>query len=362
MTLGTLGNLGNFDSQDHRPQKASNGSTLGTLGKNQKTPQSFSVPAPSLRIPRAGEIGPWERYREEFMEYLRVGGFSENTVDIYQRGMGRFGLWLLGRGVRTPMGVTPDLCMSYQRAVFYHVSRRGVPNPVNNQRNMLTGVRKFLRFLKKRGHALIDPGQAIEMPKAPQRLPREVLGEEEIAALLRLPDTATLRGYRDRTILEVLYATGMRSGELLGLDVEDINLEAERVHIRQGKGKKDRVVPLGEVATEFLSGYLRSVRPRFLRGEGERAVFMGMEGKRLYSEVMALDIRRYAKRGGISKRVNPHAFRHACATHMLKRGANIRHIQEILGHATVRTTEIYTHVEIGDLRKIHEEFHPRGSL
>lgn len=293
---------------------------------------------------------------------LKVAAFSRHTLAHYGASVRDFCIWLSENECRSPAAITPELCMAYQKALYFHRDHHGRGFAAATQIHRLSAVRQFTRFLKRAGYALVDAGLAVQMPRPSKRLPRGILSEEDMAKILSMPDVRTLRGYRDRTILEVLYSTGIRSGELGALDIGDFDFGTGRLCIRAGKGKKDRVVPIGAVATEYLAGYIRNVRPRFENAESGKALFLSWTGKRLVGKTFVGEMQKYIQKAGIEWRVVPHALRHTCATHMLRRGANLKHIQEILGHESLATTEKYTRVEIGDLQDVHEKFHPREKL
>lgn len=348
---------------------------LGTLGRRENSLQrklcseaaGAAIAAPgaleALPVPRPeADLGPWARFVAEFAETLRVEGFSKNTQPEYHRAARRFTAWLTRQGCTAPAALTPELCLAFQRAVYYARSRAGQPFALNSQVQMLSPVRRFTAFLKRHGYALIDAGLAIRLPRAPRRLPRDILAATDMAKLLAAPDVRTLRGYRDRTLLEVLYATGLRSSELIGLDVGDVDAATGRLRVRAGKGGKDRFLPLGPIAAEYVAGYIRNVRPRLVRRAAEAALFLGWKGQRLATATLVNEIARYVQRAGVEVHATPHTFRHTCATHMLKAGANIRHIQALLGHESITTTERYTRVEIGDLAAVHDRFHPRERM
>ncbi len=365
--LATLHDLVKRVRKVETAETSTNDRDLATLREEKKNPQrkdGTALPLDALVTPReVKEVGPWRKFLDEYGEELRIAGYSRNTLVPYTGDVRRLVDWLLRRGCTAPMAITPELCMSFQRAVYYHVTARGTPNPLNSQRRMLTSARSFTQFLKRRGYALVDPGLAIVMPRTGKSLPRDILTESEVMRILSTPDIGTLRGYRDRTILEVLYATGMRSGEVLKIDISDVNLESGTIMIREGKGRKDRFVPLGDVAAEFVAGYMKNVRPRLVRNPAETALFPGSNGRKVkQAGQLLVDLRRILRKAGIKKNVVLHTFRHTCATHMLRGGANIRHIQVLLGHESLKTTEQYTRVEIGDLQRAHDEFHPRKSL
>jgi integrase/recombinase XerD len=307
-------------------------------------------------------LGPWARFVDDFAESLRVAGYAKRTVWLYPHHAGRFAAWLVGCDRRAPALVTPEDCLAFQRALYYHRTRKGVPYPLTTQVGFLTAVRAFTRFWKRSGYALVDPGLAIQSPRTPKRLPREIMTEEEVVKLLALPDVRTARGARDRAILEILYSTGVRAGEIAALDLGDVDLASGRLHVREGKGGRDRVVPMGAVAAEFVGGYVRNVRPRLLGRRQDAALFLRLRGGRITETHLERVVAGYVARAGITKKVTPHVFRHTCATHMLKGGAGIRHVQALLGHKSLATTERYTKVEIGDLAEVHERCHPRERL
>ena len=346
--------------------------TLGTLGLGAKTMQSSRGRSGAEGVAgvgvvpetaRAEDVGAWARFLDEFAERLRVEGYAPRLVGLYPVQAGRLAAWLHRRGRTSPATVTPEDCLTFQRALYYYRTRRNGALAVTSQVSFLTAVRAFTRFLKRAGYALVDPGLAIESPRTPRHLPRDIMNEDEISALLLVPDTRTLRGYRDRTMLEVLYGTGLRIGELLGLDVVDANVSDGWLHIRDAKWGADRVVPMGRTACEYVGGYLTNMRPRLVRSATERALFVGMDRRSRMSHgyVFRL-VRRYVRRAGIEKAVSPHSFRHTCATHLLRGGAEIRYVQAMLGHRSLATTERYTKVEIGDLAAVHERCHPRERL
>lgn len=319
---------------------------------------------PLLAIPLAAECPDgWRKFIDEYTDHLKVSGFSPLTIKCYPRLVQRFIAWMEKNGCNAPMKITPELCMAFQRAIFYSHHRRGKPFNVQTHIRFISCIRSFTKFLKRAGHILIDPGLAMQYPRAPRRLPRNILSEDDVAKILSIPDVRTAKGYRDRTIIEVLYATGIRTGEVANLDVDDIDLATGRLRIRFGKGKKDRWVPLGEIATEYLAGYIKNIRCKLTPQIATGPLFIGWRGgKRITGSMINKDVAHYYKKAGIEWHVVPYTFRHTCATHMLKHGANLRHVQEILGHESIATTEIYTHVEIGDLAEAHAKFHPRERL
>lgn len=243
-----------------------------------------------------------------------------------------------------------DYALSLQRKV----SRHGRPLAVSTQAGTLAGLRFFFDFLVKTGMLLFSPMSHLPRPRLPMHLPRPLRVRQITTLLKRLPETPL--GRRDRAMVELLYGTGMRRGELAHLKLEDLDGERGQVFIREGKGRKDRVVPLGRKAEDALTLYLEEARGKLLRGE-TRYVFLGAGGRPLSGDGVTLRLKVLGERAKM--RVRPHLLRHSCATHLLRGRADIRQIQRLLGHESLRTTERYTRVEVSDLQAVIRRCHPR---
>jgi integrase/recombinase XerD len=204
-----------------------------------------------------------------------------------------------------------------------------------------------------------DPTDGLELAKEPQTLPKNILTPKEAKRLIESVDTGHARGYRDRTLLEILYGSGIRSQELINLTVKDIDFEEELLRINGGKGAKDRVVPLSRMACRMLETYLKGVRPELLHGEKTNRLFLSVRGRPLHRYNLGKLIHAHAKRAGIPQRITAHVWRHTCATHLLKNNVNLRYVQELLGHRLLTTTEKYLRVTITDLKEAHRKHHPR---
>lgn len=249
---------------------------------------------------------------------------------------------------------------AFRAWLFHDASRSGAPRQVTSQNRVLIEARHFLHFLFTEGAVPRDLSGLIELAKEPQRLPRNILTVREARSVMKACDLHTALGYRDRTLLEVMYSTGIRRAEVLALTVAEVRLEEELLRINGGKGAKDRVVPLTRVAGAFLETYLRRVRAVLLRGKRPtERVFVSLKGGGLSFDGLARLVARCARRAGVKMRVTPHVWRHTCATHLLQNNANLRHVQEILGHRSLATTERYLHVTIADLKAAHRRCHPR---
>lgn len=297
--------------------------------------------------------GAREFWLEAFRDYLSLeAGNARNTVDNYSRDISRLIEFLASRGVGTPAGVTPG----HLREFIFHLKDLGLaPASIRRQ---VSAVRGYFRFLSGEGHVAHDPALQLETPKAWRKLPA-VLSGSEVEALLAAPSPDEPLAWRDRAMLEVAYGTGVRASELTGLTLGDLMLEEGLVRV-MGKGSKERLVPIGRRAIGAASIYARDVRPKLDRGQARRHFFLNARGRPL-SRVGAWSIiRKWARRAAIEKRVTPHTLRHTFATHLLEGGADLRAVQEMLGHADLSTTQLYTHVDRDYLKSVHKNFHPRA--
>ncbi len=294
---------------------------------------------------------------ERHLEGLRVGGYSETTV-VSRRGLlMRFIRWCEERSIDEPQQVTLSHLQRYQRHLYHYRKDDGQPLSVKAQAQCLTALRVWFRWLARQRDITTNPAQEIELPKQPKRLPRAIPNIGDVAAILNAVPADTVESLRDRALLELLYATGLRRRELANVAVYDVDLSRGLLMVRAGKGNKDRMVPLGERASSWVEKYLIEARPELNRG-AEEALFLNRHGKPMLAGHMAKQVKRAMKTAGIETAGSLHLLRHACATHMLEGGADIRFIQELLGHANLQTTEIYTHVTIGKLIEVHKATHP----
>ena len=296
--------------------------------------------------------------------------YSERTVEHYLADV-RFLLgWLSDRGVALIEVRSADL-EAYQTHLAALRKKDGRPYAVGSQQARLIAMKNFFRFLYRRGHLIHDPAATIELGRMEQRLPRIVLTEAEARRVVSAPRGDSPLVLRDRAILETLYATGVRVSELAELTLYDVDTEERLLRVVKGKGRKDRNVPLTKAASRAIEAYLARGREAIVsearargvtsrRGEGARLLFPGELGGKLKRAVIGKIVARWAKKAGIKKHVTCHTFRHSVATQLLRGGADIRHIQALLGHASLKATERYTRVEVGDLKRVLERAHPRG--
>ena len=311
-----------------------------------------------------------------FKEQMEAEGFTERSVEDYLEWLKYFVKYLQGTDVESLSDISRDTIHQYQMFLYNVKKKDGNPLSLGTQLCRLSIIRTFFRFLLRRGYLLYDPADSLELPRKEKVLPRTIMSKKEVFKLLSQPDCDTPLGLRDKTILEVLYSTGIRNSELTGLAVFDIDISNQELRVRQGKGRKDRALPLGGIAARYLDEYIRVARPHFIgmrdkyvlnkpgqnRDKLEREnslLFFSYIGKKLSRTVLSSMVRHYARKAKLTKRTTPHGIRHTFATHMLRGKASIRHIQEMLGHACLETTQLYTQVELSDLKKEHKRCHPR---
>ena len=294
-----------------------------------------------------------------YLAYLELRSFAERTRVTRASALRLLFRFFAETKVPDAQAVTAAALRDFQRWHHYEPTNRGAARSVRYQNRVLSTVRSFFRFLQVEGITVHNPAAELEYAKEPQSLPRNILTPQEARRIIEAPDTGTVLGYRDRTILEVLYATGIRKNELMNLTLADARLEEELLRINAGKGGKDRVVPLTAVACSFLETYIKAVRPQLLGKKRSERLFLSLRGRPIARNTLGSVVEKYAARARIKKRVTCHLWRHSCATHLLQNKANLRHVQEILGHRSLATTERYLHLTITELKEAHRRFHPR---
>lgn len=290
---------------------------------------------------------------ERFDDFLSLEhGSADRTREAYRRDVLRLASYALSRSVRAPVQLTP----SHLRDFVYHLKDVGLsPSSI---RRTIAGLRTWFGFLVAEGVIPGDPSDRLELPKRWQTLP-EVLSPDEVTALLAAPSQDDAMYYRDRAMLELAYGAGLRVSEWTSVTVRDVHLDERLVRVL-GKGSKERLVPFGRSAAAAIVIYLRELRPRLERGSGKGVLFLNARGEPLSRMGAWTILRKHVGRAGIDKTVTPHTLRHSFATHLLEGGADLRAVQEMLGHADVSTTQVYTHVDREYLRIVHKQYHPRG--
>mgnify|MGYP001596634974 CR=1 FL=1 len=315
-------------------------------------------PPPAGRAARSADLPAGERapsdadwLLSEFNRHLALErGLSKNTVSAYLSDLRNFLAWL---GARDPLKADPALLDDY----LWHAKSEGGLSPASLFRRM-ESLRAFYRFQAAEERVTLDPTRDFRAPRLPRRLP-EHLSEDEMDRLLSAPDGGTFHGLRAKVMLEVLYATGLRASELLSLKPEYVNLAEGWVRV-MGKGSKERLVPMHERAVRLLTRWLKAREERFGSKAHDPQVFLGRGGKALSRPQLWRDLTALAKRANLGRPVHPHLFRHTFATHLVRGGADARSVQEMLGHASLQTTQIYTHLDRGALKRAHKKHHPRG--
>jgi integrase/recombinase XerD len=302
---------------------------------------------------------------QNYLVERRSLNWSPRTIESYGSHLRIFTRYLeVETDVEHVADLTAAVLRRYQAFLYHWTDPHGRGRSLATQGARLSAVRSFLRELVRTEVLAHDPSSTLVLPKRRQTLPRVVLSRREMARLLAAPDVTTPLGCRDRAVIEVLYATGMRNAELRALQVPDLDLTHGVLQIVMGKGGKGRVVPLGRAAAAAIRDYLTSARPLLVAARGseavtENTVFLSRTGRPLRALGVIEPLRRHARRARLRKPVTPHVLRHTCATHMLQGRADLRHIQVLLGHGSIATTQIYTRVEVSDLKAVHRRCHPR---
>lgn len=324
--------------------------------------------ATSTRKPRASKHPPFIVDKDNptntrsmiarFLEDMLVKNYSTETVKTRAKNLRFFVSWLNEREISSPVEVTRAHIDRYQRSIFYHRKKNGMPLSTGSQSLRLQVVRSFFKWMAKKNHILWNPASEVELPRIESRLPKYVMTVSEAEQVLEMPDVETQLGVRDRAILETLYSTGMRRMEILGLRIHDLDEERGTIFVQQGKGKKDRMVPIGDRALQWIERYLVEVRPQWVFEADQQKLFLTREGSPMSASRLTQIVGEYVAAADISKEGSCHLFRHTAATLMLENGADIRYIQALLGHARLNTTEIYTQVSIRRLKEVHSMTHP----
>ncbi len=311
------------------------------------------------------QAGGFRAYLVDFLAWTAARQYSAMTVKARRIELGYFIDWCEERSIRRPDEVTRGILERYRQHVYtYRRKTDGAPLSHQTQAKRLISVRAFFQWLARQHHLLYNPASELELPKQQQRLPRHILSVAEVEQVLNACDTQDPLGLRDRAMLETLYSTGMRRAELTGLRADDLDLNRGTVFVRQGKGAKDRVVPIGERACRWVERYLFQVRPDLVDVDDDGTLFLAKHGEGMQAKQLSVIVRNAIGRANLERFADTHPnaachlLRHACATHMLENGADIRYIQALLGHADLSTTEVYTRVSIQQLKAVHEKTHP----
>lgn len=290
---------------------------------------------------------------EEYLKFIQIEkGLSENTIGAYRRDLKKYQLYMQEQKIAHIDFIdrqTIQECLG--SLIDQGASAKSIAR-------FISTIRSFHQFALREKYAAKDPTVLIETPKYEKKLP-DVLDVEEVIQLLETPDLTKNNGYRDRTILELLYATGMRVTELIQIEIDDVNLIMGFVKVF-GKGNKERIIPLGDTVIEYLDTYINNVRSQLLKKMVTNVLFLNLHGRPLTRQGIWKLIKQYGLRANINKSLTPHTLRHSFATHLLENGADLRAVQEMLGHSDISTTQLYTHVSKTQIRQMYNQFHPRA--
>ncbi|HLP99422.1 MAG TPA: site-specific tyrosine recombinase XerC [Sideroxyarcus sp.] len=311
-----------------------------------------------MRAGTPGDLRGLMAALHRYLEHLGVRGYRPQGMATAERYIRDFIAWADERGATHPSQVSRQALERYQRWLYHYRKKNGEPLSIASQRAKVVPLKGFFKWLTRTAEIPANPAADLELPRKLKRLPRVVLTEAEVECVLACVDLGTPLGLRDRAMLEVLYATGMRRNELARLELSDIEAERGVVLIREGKGGKDRLLPLGERALHWVRQYLDRARPSLAWNADDKTLFLGNEGKPISSLWLSTIVAKRVDAAELGKRGSCHLFRHTMATLMLEGGADIRFIQAMLGHAELSTTQIYTQVAIRQLQQVHAMTHP----
>jgi len=307
---------------------------------------STNVPSPEL-------------LKASFLQWMRMRNCSERTLESWEFRIRRFNAWCTDRGIDCVTQVTPELLAAYRRHLFhYRNTKTNNPLKFSTQASYLMSLRRWFVWLAAESFIETNVASKLELPKEERRLPTAVFTVAEVESLLNQTDITKPLGIRDRAMLETFYSTAMRCGELTRLQVYDLESDRGIAKITQGKGRKDRVVPIGARAALWIEKYVTDVRPAFVASTNESTLFVSCHGLPLGRNNVSAIVKDYMKSAGIEKRGSCHLLRHTAATLMMENGADLRSLQEFLGHERLNTTQIYTHVSIKRLKEVHAKTHP----
>jgi integrase/recombinase XerD len=298
------------------------------------------------------------RLVDEFCDWMGARGYSERTIESRWKAMAQLAAWLAERGVSRPAEVTKPMLDRYQRWLFHYRRPNGKPLTFRTQSAKLVPVRSFFKWAARDNRILYNPASELELPRVERTLPKAVLTAAEAEKVMAQPDLTEAAGIRDRAILEVFYSTGVRRMELADLLMFDLDTERHTLLVRQGKGRKDRIVPIGERAVVWCEKWMHEIRPQWSPVPDDGFLFIAPDGDPLSGSMLTTLVRRYITAADIAKRGSCHLLRHTMATLMLEGGADIRWIQAMLGHSDISTTQIYTKVSVRQLQAVHTLTHP----
>ena len=296
---------------------------------------------------------------QQFLEDLKIRNYAERTVTDYGYHLKYWVKYLIEKEIKDLRSVTVHHIADYQRWIYYQPTKRGGIRSVYNQNTILAVVKSFYRYLHREGIVEEDPAISVKLAREPERLPRVILTVKEANKIIDKVDTSKALGHRDRTMLEVFYSTGIRRNELRNLRMDHVNLDEGLLYVHEGKGGHSRVTPLTKQAKDYLRSYMRDTRPQLIKEKEVDKLFVSYRGKPIDQHSTGDIVKKHAKKAGVKKNITCHIWRHSVSVHLLKNNANLRHVQSLLGHKSLATTERYLQLSINDLKEAHRKFHPR---
>ncbi|MCP4897526.1 MAG: site-specific tyrosine recombinase XerC [bacterium] len=296
------------------------------------------------------------------LQWMRQRNYTERTVYEREGRLGDLVAWCSERGVTSPQELTHTVIELYQKHLTTRRKPDGSGTMPQTQSHILSIVRTFCSWLVRQHLVLYNPAAELELPRTPSKIPRDILSPSEVEQILTLPDLSTAVGLKDRALLETLYSTGIRRAELSHLEIGDIDFDRGSLLVREGKNRKDRLIPIGDRALRWVAKYLADGRPNLVVPPDDGVLFLTSYGKPYQPNGISELVTRLIRASGVGKKGSAHLFRHSMATAMLEGGADIRFIQEMLGHSTLKTTEIYTKVSVRALKKVHDATHPAAKM
>ena len=313
-------------------------------------------------LAEAAKDGNLTACRETYLVDMQSLNYRPSTIAGRRKDLRHFLEWAHERGLDRPADITRSILESYRRHMSRLKKKNGKPLSITSQRSRLGAVKSLFQWLCKQGLLEANPASELDLPRPEKQLPDEGLSPQEVEKILAIPDIADPLGIRDRAMLEVLYSTGIRRSEIVNLALNDLNRDRQTLHLRHTKGRKDRIVPVGSRAMTWLERYLTDVRPRLETDADEEALFLSGYGHAFNADAYGRAVSKAIRQAEVSRKGGCHLLRHSCASHLLAGGADIRYIQQLLGHEKLETTAIYTEVTILQLQLVHDRCHPASQL
>jgi len=309
-------------------------------------------------------LKPFEDVLNRYTDHLKIRNYSPSTIENYRKSLKEFLTYLSEEeGLTRIQDVTKEVLRSWEAKVYARIRVRGNgPLSLGTKHHKITALKSLFSFLLKKQEILYNPASSLELPTLRRDKLRDSLKEREIKKLIEAPSGHTLLGIRDRAIMELFYSTGIRNSELRAIEIQDVDFERQEIRILHAKGyfgERQRLVPVGKKALLYLEEYLKCSRPKLLKEPSLGVLFVTKSGRALRVEDPRDIVFKYEKLSGLKKHAYPHLFRHSFAAHLLRHGADIRYVQEMLGHKSLNSTQSYTKIEISDLKRIHHKTHPR---